>query len=51
VIGQAPGGIDPVEPGHADVHQHDVRVGVANDLHGLKPVGGLPDDLNPAGFE
>jgi hypothetical protein len=35
------GGLDPVQPRHADVHEYDVGPGCPGPLHGLGPVGGL----------
>src|SRR5205814_7097711 len=40
------GRLDPVEAGHADVHQHDVRPGPADHGEGVQPVGRLADDLD-----
>ena len=39
--GDAPGGLDPVQPGHPDVHQHDVGAGRPGEVDGLATVGGL----------
>jgi len=41
-----PGGRDAVDRGHADVHEHDVRPGLADEGDGLVAVGGLADDLD-----
>ena len=40
------GGVDPVEHGHADVHEHDVGADPAGHLDRLPPVGGLAPDLD-----
>lgn len=40
------GGGEPVGAGHPDVHQHDVGARPPGELVGLRPVGGLPDDLH-----
>ena len=42
---QAPRGLDAVELGHADVHQHDVGLERADLLDGVEPVGGLAHHL------
>jgi len=42
---QLPGGGEPVDAGHLDVHQHDVRSGGPGDLDRLPAVRGLADDL------
>ena len=42
---QLPGRLDPVDLGHADVHQHDIRRDAARLLDRLSPVGRLADDL------
>ena len=44
VVGDAPGGRQPVDAGHADVHQHDVGPQLEGEAHGLVAVGGLADD-------
>src|SRR5437588_1095903 len=44
-LDDAPSGVDPVQPGHADVHQHDVRSRFAGTLDGLVSVARLPDHL------
>ena len=38
-------GLEPVELGHPDVHQHEVRRELARALQRLAPVGGLADHL------
>ena len=38
-----PGGGDPVDPGHLQVHEDDVGAGLADDLDGLLAVGRRPD--------
>ena len=43
---QPPGGLDPVQHRHADVHQHEVGPGPERALDGLAPVGCLGDDLD-----
>jgi hypothetical protein len=47
VVAQAPGRLDPVQAGHAQVHEDDV----GRQLHGegrrLVAVGGGADDLHP----
>src|SRR5579884_130930 len=43
--GQAPGGLDPVHPGHAHVHQHDVGGQPPGQFDRLVAIGGLTDDL------
>jgi hypothetical protein len=45
VAGQAPGRLDPVHAGHADVHEHDVGPDVPGQPHRLGPIGRLPDHL------
>ena len=40
-----PGGLDPVEDGHAHVHEHDVGPVELDQAHGVGAVGGLADDL------
>ena len=45
--GQLAGGGDPVEPRHADVHQHHVRAQPARLADRLAAVGGLPEHLDP----
>src|SRR3712207_9058467 len=40
-----PRGLDPVELGHADVHEHDVGAQAARRVDGLQPVRRLADDL------
>ena len=40
------GGLEPVQPGHPDVHEHDVGAGRADERDGLVAVRGLPDDLD-----
>ena len=42
---QPAGGFDPVEAGHAHVHQHDVGFQFGGELDGLIAVGGFADDL------
>ncbi len=42
---QPAGGLDPVELGHADVHQHDVGLQVPGLRDRVEAVGGLADDL------
>ncbi len=44
--GDPPGRFDPVEVGHADVHQHDVRPQRRGGLDRLPPVTGLSDYLD-----
>ena len=46
-VGQPPGCLDPVEPGHADVHQHDIRTQLARQLDRLASVLRLAHDLHP----
>ena len=41
------GGLHPVEAGHPQVHQHDLRPVTAHQGHGLLAVGGGADDLHP----
>ena len=42
----APGGLDAVQAGHADVEQAHVRAQPPGQLDGPPPVGGLADDLD-----
>ena len=44
VAGDAAGRREPVAPGHADVHQHDVGQRLDRLAHGLVTVGRLADD-------
>ena len=46
VGGDAAGGLDAVEAGHLDVHQHDVRLHAAREPHGRGAVRGVADDLH-----
>ena len=41
-----PGGFQPVQDGHLDVHQRDVRVVLGRQRDRLPPVSGLGDDLD-----
>jgi hypothetical protein len=41
----APGGLEPVEPRHADVHEDDVGSPPGGQRDGLEAVGGLADHL------
>ena len=43
---QLAGRLEPVEPGHPDVHQHDVGPQPRRGLEALAAVGGLADDLD-----
>jgi hypothetical protein len=40
--------LDPVEHGHRDVHEDDVRAAVDDERHRLLAVRGTPDDGDPA---
>jgi hypothetical protein len=42
---QVPSRGDAVQRGHADVHEHDVRMKLGQLLHRLPAVGTLGDDL------
>ena len=42
---QPPRRLDPIELGHADVHQHDVGLELADLLDGVEPVGRLANHL------
>ena len=42
----SPGRLEPVELGHADVHQHDGGVEARGLVDGLDPVARLGDDLD-----
>ena len=44
----AVGRLDPVHDRHGDVHQHDVRLLVADELDRGTAVGGAPDDADAA---
>ncbi len=44
--GELPGGLDPVEVGHADVEQAHDRRQLTGERDGVEAVGGLPDDLD-----
>jgi hypothetical protein len=46
VARQLAGRGDPVEVGHADVHEHDVGAEPPGSLDGLAPGGRLTDDLD-----
>src|SRR5918994_908140 len=41
--------LDAVDPGHAQVHEHDVRAQRDGPGHGLGPVAGVPHDLELGG--
>jgi len=41
-----PRGLEPVELGHADVHEHDLRLEPGGLVDRLEPVGRLGDDLD-----
>ncbi len=45
LVAQAPRRLDPVELGHADVHQDDVGLQPLGLLDRVEAVGGLADDL------
>ena len=45
LLDQPPARLHPVQPGHADVHEHHVGTEPAGLLDGLEAVGSLPDDL------
>ena len=45
---ELPGGLDPVQSRHPDIHQHDIRVQLPRAVDGFDPVGGLADDLMSA---
>jgi hypothetical protein len=49
VLLDLPGGLDPVLAGHADVHEHDVRVVPAGQGDRLGPVAGLAEDGHAGG--
>ncbi len=44
--GKLPGGLDAVDPGHADVEQADVRAELVGEGNRLAPVGSLGDNLD-----
>jgi hypothetical protein len=44
--GEPLGGLDPVQAGHADIHDHDVGIQADGVLDGLGAVFGLTDDLD-----
>ena len=44
--GELPGGLDPVEVGHADVEQAYIGSQLAGERDGVEAVGGLSDDLD-----
>ena len=44
VLGDAAGGVEPVDAGHADVHEHDVGAMLERQAHRLLAVGRLADD-------
>lgn len=46
VLGDQPGGLDAVQLGHPDVHDHDIGTLGPGQPYRLPPVGGLPDDLH-----
>ena len=48
---QAPGGLDPVEPGHPHVHEDDVRPSGGHHLQRLQPVTRLTDDVHAGSLE
>lgn len=41
--------LDPVEQGHADIHQHDPGPVLPGEAHGLPPVGRFGDDGDAGG--
>lgn len=49
VGGDQAGGLDAVEVGHADVHDHDVGAGAAGKPDGLAAGAGLADDRHVGG--
>jgi hypothetical protein len=46
-----PGGLQAVQGGHPDVHQHDVGAQPAGGGHRVQAVGGLADHLDAGGGE
>ena len=44
-LSDSAGGLDPVQVGHADIHQHDVGPQRPGGLDRLTPVAGLANDL------
>ena len=40
-----PGGFDPIDAGHADVHEDDVWLLLLHQRYGAVAVGGFSDDL------
>jgi hypothetical protein len=50
LVGDDPAGrLQPVQTGHADVHQHHVRAGRTGQLHRFQPVPGLAHHLQVLG--
>src|SRR5262245_47156019 len=49
LLADLPGGADAVAPRHVDVHQHDVRHGLVDDVDGFLPVTGLADHVDAFG--
>jgi hypothetical protein len=49
LLGDARGRLDPVDPGHAHVHQHDVGLRRAHQLDGLLAVRGRAHELGDVG--
>src|SRR5207249_8451629 len=49
-LGDALGGLDPVDAGHLQVHQDHVRPELGHQLDGLLAVGGRAHDLHPRIF-
>ena len=43
--GEQARGLQSVHPGHADVHQHDIRLAAGDQRDRFAPVPGLADDL------
>ena len=46
LLGELPRRLEPVHAGHADVHDHDVRLAAERELDGARPVGRLADDAD-----
>ena len=44
-LADLPGGVQPVEPRHHDVHQHDVRLHALGRRRRLPPVGHVAQDV------
>jgi len=49
LVHDLPGGADPVQHRHPEIHQDHVRLLVLGEVHRLLPVGGRPDHLDVRG--